>query len=127
MKPSYRRVRLWHPEWILDGVVVADSHRERRLGLNLPGARAILLHTASIHTFTMREPIRVTPVGDDGRIGPSSLVRPGRIRLFRGRTWILESFVDVDCPPQGAVVRVLPSGFDARDTHTLRNADREPI
>jgi len=127
MKPPYRRVRLWHPEWVLDDIVVADSHRERRLGLNLPGTRAILLHTASIHTFTMREPIRVTPVGDDGRVGPSLLVRPRRIRSFPDRTWILESYVDIDRPPQGIVVQVLPSGFDVRDTHTLRNTDREPL
>jgi hypothetical protein len=127
MKLPYRRARLWHPEWVLDDVVVAQSHRERRLGLNLPGASSILLHAASVHTFTMREQIRVTPIGDDGRVGPSSLVRPRRIRSFPARTWILESFVDTDRPPQGAVLQVLPSGFDVRDTHTLRNADREPI
>jgi hypothetical protein len=127
MKLRYRRVRLWHPEWVLDDVVVAHSHRERRLGLNLPGTRALLLYAASVHTFTMRVPIRVTPVGDSGRVGRSSLVLPRRIRSFPGRTWILESFDDTDRPPQGAVVQVLPSGFDVRDTHTLRNADREPI
>jgi hypothetical protein len=127
MKLPYRRVRLWHPEWVLDDVVVAHSHRERRLGLNLPGASSILLHAASVHTFTMREQIRVTPIGDDGRVGRSSLIRPGRIRSFPDRTWILESYVDIDCPPQGIVVQVLPSGFDVRDTHTLRNTDREPL
>jgi hypothetical protein len=127
MKPPYRRVRLWHPEWVLDDVVVADSHRQRRLGLNLPGTRAILIYTASVHTFTMREPIRVTPVGGDGRVGPSSIVRLGRVRFFRGRTWVLESFIDINRPPQGIVVRVLPSEFDVRVTHTLRNTDWQPI
>ena len=127
MKPSYRRVRLWHPEWVLDDVVVADSHRKRLLGLNLPGTRAILLYTASVHTFTMRVPIRVTPIGDDGRVGPSLLVPPRRIRSFPDRTWILESFVDIEGPARGIVVQVLPSGFDVRVTHTLRNADREPL
>ena len=118
---------MWHPEWVLDDVVVADSHRRRLLGLNLPGTRAILLHTASVHTFTMRVPIRVTRIGDDGRVGPSLLVPPRRIRRFPDRTWILESFVDIDGPARGIVVQVLPSGFDVRVTHTLRNADREPL
>ena len=127
MKVPYRRVRLWHPEWVLDDVVVAHSHRERRLGLNLPGTRAILLHTASVHTFTMRVPIRVTPVSDGGRVGPSLLVPPRSIRSFPDRTWILESLAYIDIPARGIVVQVLPSGFDVRVTHTLRNTDREPL
>ena len=124
MKPTYRRVLLWHADWMLDEVVVAVSSRVRLFGLNLPGVRGILLHTSSIHTFTMREPIRVTPIGADGRAGRSAVVPQGRIRAFPERTWILESFPDIDGPPAGMVLRVLPSGFDVRNTHTLRNSDR---
>ena len=127
MKPTYRRVLLWHTDWMLDEVVVAVSRRARFSGLNLPGVRGILLYTASIHTLTMREPIRVTPIGADGRAGPSEIVPPGRIKPFPDRTWILESFPDIDRPPAGMVLRVLPSGFDVRNTHTLRHSDRKPV
>jgi len=127
MKPAYRRVLLSHGDWWIDGVVVADSHLARLLGLNLPGVRAILLHTGSIQTFTVREQIRVTPIGDDGLVGRSLIVPPRRVAFFPGRTWILESFPELDAAPVGVTLRVLPSGFDVRNTHTLRHPDWEPI
>jgi hypothetical protein len=127
MKPAYRRVLLWHVEWMLDEIVVAGTHRARLFGLNLRGVRAILMYTASIHTFTMREPIRVTQISSAGRVGYSEVVQPRQVMSFPERTWVLESSVDIDGPPAGVVVRVLPSGFDVRDTHTLRYADRKPI
>ena len=118
---------MFYDGWMIDDVVVADSHRVRLLGLSLPGVRAILIRSASIHTFTMSEPIRLTPIGDVGHVGRSLLVPPRRVRSFPRRTWILESFAEIDAPPAGVVLRVLPSGFNVRNTHTLRHPDREPI
>jgi hypothetical protein len=127
MKPAYRRVLLFHGGWMIDGVVVADSHRARLLGLNLPGVRAILIRSNSVHTFTMRRPIRLTPIGEGGDVGVSVIAPPRRVLLFPAPTWILESFVEIDAPPAGVVLRVLPSGSDGRNTHTLRHPDRESI
>jgi hypothetical protein len=118
---------LWHPDWTLDDVVVADSHRIRLLGLRSSGVTAVLLRTGSLHTFTMREPIRLTPLGSTGRVGHSAVVKPRRVVSFPRLSWILETSLNIDGPPAGIVVRVLPSGFDVRDIHTLRHTDREPI
>jgi len=112
---------------MLEDVVVADTYRARFRGLNLPGVTAILLHTSSVHTFTMRQPIRVTLIGDGGRVGESMVLEPRRIASIRGRMWVLETSIHMAAPCAGIVVHALPSGIDVRDTHTLRNPDRKPI
>ena len=127
MKLAYRRVLLYHPGWMLDEVVVASSHRDKLFGLHLPGVRAILLRTSSMHTFTMRDPIRVTQIGDSGLVGTSSVVPPRRLRTLPRAVWILETSPDIDGPTSGIVLQVLPSGSDVRNTHTVRHSDRKPI
>ena len=127
MKSAYRRVLLSHGDWWIDDVVVANTYRSRLIGLNLRGVNALLIRTTSIHTFTMRESIRVTSIAPDGRVGASLVMPPRRVVAFPEPVWVLESPVDIDGPPAGVVLRVLPSGFDVRDTHTLRHPDRESI
>ena len=126
MMSSYRRVLLWHHEWELDGVVVATSVGTRLRGLNLPGVSAVLLNTASVHTFSVSRPIQVTSIDQRGEVVASSTMKPRRVAKFPNGGWILETELDVSPPPPGFVLLVLPSRHDARNTHALWNADWEP-
>lgn len=109
MHAPYRRVNLSASGWRLDGVAIPSTFTGRLRGLGLRHVRAVLLHAGSAHTFGMRLPIRMVPVGADGRAHRSSLVPPRSVRRFPGAAWILEMPASFVPPPRGARIVVVPS------------------
>ena len=126
MTSTYRRIDLRHDDWFLRGVVVADSHRVRRVGVRSRDVTALLLWAASVHTFALKRPIHLTSISREGEVGEGRLVPPRRLLAFRTARWILETPATVAFPPPGSTLVVLPSDLDDRHTHHLRNPDRQP-
>jgi len=121
----YRRIALHHPLWNLEDVVVADTPRSRLMGLNLSNVSALVVRSASIHTYSMRHPIRVTEIDDGGRVIRVRMLPVRRIVFFRSARWILETGMDVPPPPEGITLQVLLSPLNGRITHAVRYTDRE--
>ncbi len=125
MTRPYRRIALHHELWTLEDVIIADSHRSRLMGLNLEGVSALVVWCASIHTFSMRRPIRVSEIDAAGRVTRVRVVPVRRILFFRSTRWILETETDVPAPPEGITLQVLLSPVNGRNTHAVRHPDRE--
>ena len=109
MTARYRRVTLSSAGWQLERVAVPLSFSGRLRGLRRRRVDAVLLPSASAHTYGMRIPIRMVPVGSDGTVHRSSVVPPRAIRRFRDASWILELPASAVPPPRGARLTVVPS------------------
>ena len=71
--------------------------------------RVLALRTTSVHTFGMREPLKVVAVDREGTVIANVVVPPRRIVWNRGAHWIIEMSVSEPGPEVGSVVPALPS------------------
>jgi hypothetical protein len=75
----------------------------------VPEGWGALLRTRSVHTFGMRDPLGIVCMGGDFVVRRSIVVRPRRVVVDLGATWILELPGGHPLPADGSSLRILPS------------------
>ncbi len=86
-------------------VVVAATFCARLRGLMpRPRDRGLLLRTWTVHGFGMREALRVYGIDDHGEVTTSHLLRPQRVIVSPGSTWMLEVPINWPEIPIGSLI-----------------------
>jgi hypothetical protein len=124
VETMYLRLNLLWESGALDGVVAVSGFTDRLLGIRRPDVSSVLLWTSSVHTFGLKDPIRVVTLTDDGVVAARSIVPPRRVHRRSGRGWILEMSTSIEAPPLGTRIIALPS-HHVRNLCPVRNADRQ--
>ncbi len=107
MSVPYRRVGLRCGTWTVDDVELAFGFRERLSGMRRKDIDTVLLPVRSIHTWGMREPIRVVAIDASGIVIATVIVSPRSVVRWTTARWILEVPEWVPPPPIGHVCTVL--------------------
>lgn len=93
--------------WLGASVAVADTFRERLIGIRSKNAvGGILLRSKSIHTFGLDRAINVFALDHNGIVIASETVKPNRVVFFRRASRIVELPVEVAAPELNARVMV---------------------
>lgn len=98
--------------WQSAPIRVAVGRRMRRLGLTPnPGPFGLLIRTASIHSFGMREPLGWVALDDHGVVLAAGTLPPNRVLAIRGARFILEQSPRFGLPMPGESTRAVPHGL----------------
>ena len=87
-------------------VPVARGFRERLFGLHSPGVNRIAFTTTSVHTFGLREPIRVVVCGDDMEVVDVRTLPPNRLMWARAASMLIELDLESEVPLVGATLEL---------------------
>ena len=106
-----RRVGVAAAGWCREDVGLPGRGAPSWRGLRpRPAGRAILLRTRSVHTFGMRERLRVVTLDRNGVVLSNRVVGPRRLVWEPTASWILELDADDPGPDVGSALSLLASG-----------------
>jgi len=103
----YRRVGLRCGDWAFDDISLAVGFSARLVGMRRKDIDAVLLPVRSIHTWGMRQPIRVIGIDASGVVIATAVVGPRSVVRWKVARWILELPEGVPPPPIGHACTVL--------------------
>lgn len=106
-----------------DGVLFAESRRDRRRGV-LTSYRRVLLRTQSVHSCGLVEPLRVAGIDESGTVRVLRDLHPGRMLRLPGVVWILELPIDEPGPGVGEQLNIYARRCEWQADY-LRYTDRE--
>ena len=107
MSVPYRRVDLRCRGWAVDDVRLAVGFRARLVGMRRKDIDTVLLPVRSVHTWGMRDAIRVIAIDAAGVVIGTAIVGPRSVVRWKGARWILEVPDGIPPPPIGHVFTVL--------------------
>ena len=107
MSVPYRRVGFRCGGWAIDDIRLAVGFRARLVGVRRKDIDTMLLPVRSIHTWGMRQPIRVIGIDASGVVIATAVVGPRSVVRWTAARWILEVPEEVPPPPIGHACTVL--------------------
>ena len=112
------------------GVEGANNFRARLRGLMGRTPTLLILETRTVHSFWLRNPIRLVGIDPSGAVIQVRVLPPGRVAWMRGVRWILEMPTEMDHPRMGErlTLRTIDGEPDlyARSPLSVRHSHRQP-
>jgi hypothetical protein len=109
---------------VADGVLLAESRRDRRLGV-LTSYSRVLIRTRSVHSHGLTEPLLVVGLDGQGTVASQRCLYPKTMLLLPGAVWILELPIEDVGPEVGERLNLYARRCE-RQADDLWNTNRQP-
>ncbi len=109
--------------WVCEDVLVAETMRQRLLGV-MRGPNRVLLRTRFVHGFGLPYAIKLVGIDAHGVVVRTSLLEPARLVSASSAHWVLELPLCDPLPEEGSRLSIYPQR-SARQTHSLCDSNRQ--